>query len=430
VKLIKNKRIRNILLFFSVLGPGLITANADNDAGGIATYAAVGAAYGYKMLWGLILITISLGIVQEMCARMGAVTGKGLSDLIRENFGVKMTLFAMVTLLIANITTTIADFAGIAAAGEMIIGGMVPGLGGGFPIKYIVVPIMAFLLWLLIIKGSYKSVEKVFLALSLVFISYVISGIVVKPDWGLVARNTFIPTFDWKDSKFVLLFIGTIGTTITPWMQFFLQSSVVDKGIDVKNYKYERAETLFGALVTDFVSFFIIVSTAAAIYYKVGPTDIKTASDAAMALQPLAGNYASLIFAIGLFGASVLAASVLPLSTSYAICEAFGWESGIGKKWSEAPVFFGLYTALIIIGAGVVLFPKINLIRIMLVSQEVNGILIPVILVYMLKLINNKELMGEYVNSKIYNAIAWATVIFVIALTVLLLVLTMGGLFM
>lgn len=429
MKLMKNQRIRNILLFFSVLGPGLITANADNDAGGIATYASVGAAYGYKFLWGLILITISLGIVQEMCARMGAVTGKGLSDLIREHFGVKMTLFAMVTLLIANITTTIADFAGIAAAAELIVSDLIPGVAAGFPIKYIVIPVMALLLWLLVIKGSYKAVEKVFLALSLVFVSYVISGIMAKPDWGLVARSTFIPIFDWKDSKFILLFIGTIGTTISPWMQFFLQSSVVDKGIDVKNYKYERAEVLFGALVTDFVSFFIIVSTAAAIYYKVGPTDIQTASDAARALQPLAGKYASLIFATGLFGASVLAASVLPLSTSYAICEAFGWESGIGKKWSEARIFYGLYTALIIIGAGVVLFPNINLIKIMLVSQEVSGILIPVILIYMIKLINNRELMGEYVNSKGYNIVAWATVVFVIALTLLLLVLTMGDLF-
>lgn len=428
IKLMKNTKFRNIMLFMSVLGPGLITANADNDAGGIATYASVGAAYGYKLLWALILITISLGIVQEMCARMGAVTGKGLSDLIREHFGVKLTFFAMVTLLIANITTAIADFAGIAASAELITG-VIPGLPAGFPIKYVVVPVMAALLWLLVIKGSYKAVEKAFLALSLVFISYVISGIMAKPDWGLVAKSTFVPAFDWNDSKFILLFIGTIGTTITPWMQFFLQSSVVDKGIDAKHYKYERVEVLFGALVTDFISFFIIVSTAAAIYYTVGPKEIQTASDAARALQPLAGEYASLLFAIGLFGASVLAASVLPLSTSYAICEAFGWESGIDKKWNEAPVFFGLYTVLIIIGAGVVLFPNINLIKIMLVSQEVNGILIPVILVYMLKLINNKEIMGEYVNSKAYNIIAWTTVIFVIALTILLLISTVGGLF-
>lgn len=427
MKLMKKNKFRNIMLFLSVLGPGLITANADNDAGGIATYSSIGAAYGYKLLWGLILITISLGIVQEMCSRMGAVTGKGLSDLIRERFGVKLTFFAMVTLLIANVTTTIADFAGIAAASELI--GPALGLPAGFPIKYIVVPLMAVLLWFLVIKGSYKAVEKAFLVLSLVFIAYVISGIAAKPNWGEVIHNTFIPTFDWSDPKFILLFIGMIGTTITPWMQFFLQSSVVDKGIDVKKYKYEKIEVLFGAFVTDFVSFFIIVSTAAAIFYTVGPRDIQTAKDAAVALQPLAGNYASLLFAVGLFGASVLAASVLPLSTSYAVCEAFGWESGLDKKWSEAPVFFGLYTALIAIGAGIVLLPQIDLIKIMLVSQEVNGILIPVILIYMLKLINDKDIMGEYVNSRGYNIIAWTTVVFIVILTLLLLVLSIGGLF-
>ncbi len=417
MKPVKNGKLRNIMLFLSVLGPGLITANADNDAGGIATYAQVGAAYGYKLLWSLILITISLGIVQEMCSRMGAVTGKGLSDLIREQFGVKLTLFAMVTLLIANITNIIADFAGIAASADLLL----PGNIMGIPAKFIVVPLVAFFLWMLIIKGNYKQVEKAFLLLTLVFISYVISGVALKPDWGLILKSTFVPTFDFKDSKFILLFIGTIGTTITPWMQFFLQSSVVDKGINIKNYKYEKAEVLFGAFITDFISFFIIVSTAAVIYYRVGPREIQTAGDAAIALKPLAGNYASLLFAVGLFGASVLAASVLPLSTSYAICEAFGWESGIDKKWNEAPVFFGLYTALIAAGAGIVLLPKINLIKIMLISQEVNGILLPVILVYMLKLINNKELMGEYVNSKGYNIVAWTTVIFVIALTLLLL---------
>ena len=429
MKFMKNPKIKNVLLFLSVLGPGLITSSADNDAGGIATYASVGAAYGYKLLWGLILITISLAIVQEMCSRMGVVTGKGLSDLIREHFGVKMTLFAMVTLLIANVTTTIADFAGIAASSELIGTFTSFGLPEGFPIKYIIVPVMAVLLWLLVIKGSYKIVEKAFLVITLVFVAYVVSGIAAKPDWGMVVQNTFIPTFEWRDSKFILLFIATIGTTITPWMQFFLQSSVVDKGIDIKKYKYVRTEVLFGAFVTDFVSFFIIVSTAAAIYYQVGPRDIQTASDAAAALRPLAGNYASILFAVGLFGASVLAASVLPLSTSYAICEAFGWESGIDKKWSEAKIFYGLYTALIIIGTVVVLLPDINLIKIMLISQEVNGILIPVILIYILKLINNKELMGEYVNTRTFNIIAWTTVIFIIALTVLLLVLTIGSIF-
>lgn len=428
-KLIKNRRLANILLFLSIIGPGIITANADNDAGGITTYAYVGAAYQYKLLWGIFLITFSLAIVQEMCARMGVVTGKGLSDLIRENFGVRMTLFAMTTLLIANIFTTIAEFAGIAASLQIIR--IEPFFSNGIP-PFVSVPVMAVLIWLLVIKGSYKMVEKAFLLLSLIFIAYIFSGFLAKPDWGHVFRDMFIPSFSLEgknllaDRNYIMLFIGMIGTTITPWMQFFLQSTIVDKGLKLKHYIYEKWDVFIGAFITDFVAFFIVVSTAATLFTS-GKRTIEFASDAAVALRPVAGDYAYLLFAAGLFGASVLAACVLPLSTSYAICEAFGWESGIDNKFSEAPIFFSIYTGLIFIGAAVAMIPGINLVNIMLFSQVVNGILVPVILVFMLKLVNNRQLMGNYTNSRTFNIIAWITVIFVIVLTVVLTLSTFIG---
>lgn len=390
------------------MGPGIITASADNDAGGIATYATAGASYGYELLWMLFLMTFSLGVVQEMNARMGAVTGKGLSDLIREQFGVKMTLLAMFVLLIANTATTIAEFAGIAASMEIF------GVS-----KYISVPVAAAVIWSLVVKGSYKKVEQVFLGLCLIFITYVISGFLVHPPWGEIARQTFTPSFRFE-SHYLLVFIGTIGTTITPWMQFFIQSSVVDKGVTLKDYKYTRADVLFGAFVTSFIAFFIIVATAATLH-KAG-IQITTVKDAAVALNPLAGKMASYLFAIGLFGASMLAGTVLPLSTAYAICEAFGMESGVSKRFEEAPVFFWLYTAVIVIGAGFILIPKVSLILVMLISQDVNGILLPVILIFMLKLINNKKLMGSYTNGPIFNTIAWGTAIALIVLTALLLI--------
>ncbi len=399
---------KNLLLFLSIMGPGIITASADNDAGGIATYATAGASYGYELLWMLFLMTFSLGVVQEMNARMGAVTGKGLSDLIREQFGVKMTLLAMFVLLIANTATTIAEFAGIAASMEIF------GVS-----KYISVPVAAAVIWSLVVKGSYKKVEQVFLGLCLIFITYVISGFLVHPPWGEIARQTFTPSFRFE-SHYLLVFIGTIGTTITPWMQFFIQSSVVDKGVTLKDYKYTRADVLFGAFVTSFIAFFIIVATAATLH-KAG-IQITTVKDAAVALNPLAGKMASYLFAIGLFGASMLAGTVLPLSTAYAICEAFGMESGVSKRFEEAPVFFWLYTAVIVIGAGFILIPKVSLILVMLISQDVNGILLPVILIFMLKLINNKKLMGSYTNGPIFNTIAWGTAIALIVLTALLLI--------
>ncbi|MGE5558077.1 MAG: Nramp family divalent metal transporter [Bacillota bacterium] len=402
---------KNFLLALSIIGPGLITANADNDAGGITTYASAGALFGYSLLWGLLLITISLAIIQEMCARMGVVTGKGLSALIRENFGVKMTFFAMITLIIANLTTTIAEFAGIAAS------------LGIFKVPILVsVPCIALLIWIITTHGSYQKAERFFLILSLIYFTYIMAGFKVNPDWHQVLRSTFIPVFQWN-TGFIFMFIAMIGTTITPWMQFYLQASVVDKGIDVKYYKYEKADVFIGAFITDFVAFFIIITTAATLF-KTGGVTINTADQAARALIPLAGNYAAWLFALGLFGASLLGAFILPLSTAYAVTEAFGFENGLDKKFGDAKVFYGIITFFIVLGAGSVLFTsEKDLIKIMLISQEINGILVPVILIYMLKLTNNKEIMGEYTNSRFFNIIAWSTAIFIIILTAFLLVM-------
>jgi NRAMP (natural resistance-associated macrophage protein)-like metal ion transporter len=430
---------RAILLFLGIMGPGLITAVADNDAGGIATYSSTGASYGYEMLWMIFLITISLGIIQEMCARMGAVTGKGLSDLIRENFGVRWTAFAMLVLLVANAATTVAEFAGIAAGMELL------GVS-----RYIAVPLAAAGVWLLVVKGSYKVAEKVFLFFAIFQLAYVAAGFITpNQDWALALGSLlsfFSPIFraiGWLgqaimpahisqplqsfptpvfrlEANFILLFIATIGTTIAPWMQFYIQSSVRDKGITAEEYRYERWDVLFGAFVTDFVSFFIIITTAATLH-RAG-IRVDTAADAAIALEPLAGVYSKQLFAVGLVGAATLAASILPLSTAYAVCEAFGWESGISKGWDEARAFFGLYTAIIAIGAGMVLLPNLDLIKIMLLSQDVNGILLPVVLIFMLLLINNKRLMGRHVNGRVYNFLAWTTTVAIIILTILLLV--------
>lgn len=397
---------KRMLLLFSIIGPGLITGIADDDATGIATYASVGASYGYRMLWGLFLITISLIIVQEMAARMGAVTGKGLSALIRENFGVKMTLFAMLTLLITNLAITVADFAGAAASLEIL---NVP--------KYISVPLIALLVWMVILRGSYRKAERFFLILSLVMVSYIITAFLVKPDWGEVIRSTFVPSFSF-DRDFVMMFIAMVGTTITPWMQFYHQASVVDKGIDVKHYEYEKMDVVIGSLVSNVLAFFIIVTTAATLN-KAGIT-IDMAEDAAAALRPLAGNYASTLFAIGLFGASLIAAHIVPLSTAYAITEAFGFENGLDKTFKEAPVFYGIILFFIILGSLVIFLPSSVFIQLIIIFQVVTGILTPIILIYMIVLTNKKEVMGEYVNGRIFNAVAWVTVGFIILLTVIL----------
>jgi len=407
---------RRILIFFTVMGPGLITANADNDAGGIATYAIAGAQEGYGLLWLLLIITINLAVVQEMSARMGVVTGKGLADLIRERFGVKLTFICMMLLIVANLTTTTAEFAGVAAALELF------GVS-----RLISVPLAAGFVWVLVVKGNYKKVERVFLVFCLLYFTYVISGIMAHPPWGEVMKSMARPSFR-LDPSYINLSIALIGTTITPWMQFFLQSSVVDKGVKAENYPYTRNEVFFGAFFTDFIAFFIVVATATTLFSQ--GIRVDSAADAALALRPLAGDYAYILFALGLLNASLMAASILPLSTSYAVCEAFGWESGMDNDWGEAPQFLGLYTGFIVIGAGIVLLPGIHLFTIMLISQTVSGILLPVILVFMLIIINDREIMGEHVNGPVFNFMAWGIATLLIVLTTLLLVTTVSpGLF-
>lgn len=399
---------KRLALFFAVMGPGIITAFADNDAGGIATYAAAGAKYGYGLLFTMLVSSICLVIAQEISARTGAVTGRGLSDLIRELFGVKWTFFAMTVLLIANIGTTASEFSGIATSFEIF------GVS-----KYISVPIMAGLVWWLVVKGSYDRIEKIFLALCATFLSYVISGVIIGPPWKEVLVASITPTFA-HDADFIMMAIGVIGTTITPWGQFYVQASVVDKGITAKDYRYTFWDVMIGSFFTWLIAFFIIVATAATLY--VNHISIETAKDAALALAPLAGNYASMLFAFGLLGASMLAAFILPLSTAYAICEAFGFEHGVSKTYEEAPVFFGLYTLLIIVGAGLVLWPDLSLYNVMLTSQVVNGVLLPPILIFMVLIASDRNIMGKYANSPLYNAVSWAFTIVLIILTLLLLI--------
>lgn len=406
-----RKKWGHLLRIVGVVGPALITVNAGNDAGGIATYASIGANYGYKMLWGLLIITIALAVIQEMNARMAVVTGKGLSDLIREEFGVGWTLFAMVTLLVANIGVVMGDFAGVASSMELF----------GIP-RYISVPVMAFLVWYLVLRGTYERVEKVFLVFTLFFFAYIFSAFLAKPNWGEVGKAVITPTLE-LNRPFLLTFIGMIGTTITPYMQFYLQSSIAEKRISWKDYFYEKLDVYFSAIWGELVAFFIIISTAATLY--VAGISVDSAAEAALALKPLAGEFASLLFGLGLFGASVLATAIIPLSTTYAICEAFGWERGVNYSFREAPVFFGLYTAIIVLGAAVVLIPSLSLFKIMVVTQQVAGILSPVILIFMIKLVNNPRVMGEHVNTRLQNVIAWLMVLFIIFLT-LTLVLVQG----
>ncbi len=399
-----------IMIFLAVVGPGIITANVDNDAGGITTYSVAGAQFGYKMLWLFIPMTIALIVVQEMSARMGAVTGKGLADLIRENYGVRMTLLIMVSLLLADMGNTISEFAGVAASMEI------------FNVsKYISVPISAILIWLIVVKGTYKHVERIFLVASGLYFTYILSGAMAHPPWGTVMKELVVPNFT-ASGDYIAMVIGLIGTTIAPWMQFYIQSAVVEKGITVKEYGYSRMDVIFGCFMTDIVALFIVVACAATIF--VHGIHIETAKDAALALAPLAGRWASTLFALGLLNASVFSASILPLATAYYICEAFGVEAGIDKSWDEAPIFYWLYTLLIAVGAGVILIPGVPLISVMLWSQVVNGVLLPFILIYMLSLINRKEIMGGYVNSKGFNAIAWLTTAILIVLTLMLVVIS------
>lgn len=399
---------RRLIIILAVVGPGIIAGNAGNDAGGIATYSIVGAKEGYGLLWALVLLTVALAVIQEMSSRMGVVTGKGFGDLVREQFGVRVTLAVMALLIVANLTVTVAEFAGIAASMEMF------GVS-----KYLSVPLSAFVVWFVVVKGNYKQVERFLLAISLIYLTYVFSGIMADPPWGEVVRQIAMPDIR-LDRDYVLLFITLAGTTITPYMQFYLQSAVVDKGVRIEEYKYAKFDVYAGSLMTMFIAFFIIIATGTILH----PTgvEVDSAEAAALALQPLAGQFASHLFAIGLLNASFLAAFVLPLATAYGLSEAFGWESGISKTFREAPQFLGFYTAFIVIGAGVIMVPDLPLIKIMFFSQTVNGMLLPIVLIIMLKLVNDRELMGEYVNSKRMNIITWTTVTILILLTAVLVV--------
>ena len=400
----------HLAVFFSVIGPGFITAVVDNDAGGIYTYSQAGAKYGYLPLWTLIPITLLLIVTQEMCSRMGAVTEKGLSDLIREEFGLRTTFLMMAALVAANITNVMANFAGIASSLELF------GIS-----RYVSVPLGAMAVWLLVVKGSYERIEKVFLFACVVYISYIASGLLVGPDWKQAAIDSVRPRLIF-DTGYLSMVIGMVGTSIAPWMQFYLQAAVVEKGVTAKEYKESRIEVIVGCIVMSVIAFFIIVACAGAIYSK-QPRDIQDAADAARGLSPF-GPYASLLFGLGLFNASLFAACILPLSTSYTVCEGLGFESGVNKKFGEAPIFYWLYTLLIVVGAGVILIPGFPLVRMILLSQVINGMLLPFVLIFMTLLVNKKRVMKEWTNSAVYNTVAWAAVALMIGLTLALVAIS------
>lgn len=401
---------RNLLIFLAVVGPGIITANVDNDAGGIYTYSQAGARFGFSLLWTLIPITVALIVIQEMCARMGVVTGKGLADLIREEYGFRVTFLLMAMLLFADLGNTISEFAGLASGMEVL--GVT---------RYVAVPVGAVFVWLLVVKGSYRSVEKVFLVACVFYIAYPLSCFLAHPRWSEAMVSTLKPSFQWN-SRYLSMLIAVVGTTIAPWMQFYLQSAVVEKGIKVKNYVHSRLDVIVGCIVTDVVAFFIIVACAATIYLT-GHRDIQNAGDAAVALKPLAGHAASWLFAFGLCNASLFSASILPLATAYYVCEGLGFESGINKRVHEAPAFYALYTGLIAIGALVVIvLSESKQVPIILASQVINGILLPFVLIFMLRLVNRRDLMGQYRNSRLFNWIAWITCVVMILLTLVLAV--------
>jgi NRAMP (natural resistance-associated macrophage protein)-like metal ion transporter len=408
MKFFRSWKVR-ILFFFAVVGPGFITANVDNDANGILTYSQAGAQFGYLLLWTMIPTTIALIVVQEMCARMGAVTGKGLSDLIREEFGLRVTFLMMLGILLTNFGNVVGEFIGIAGSMGLF----------GVP-KYYSVPICALIVWLIAVKGQYKSVEKVFLAASFFYVTYIFAGVLAKPAWIEAAKATLKPPHlsVFGQGPYLYMVIGVVGTTIAPWMQFYLQASIVEKGVTRRQYKTSKLDVIVGCVFTDVVAWFIIVACAATLYVH-GLRDIRDAADAAQSLRPLAGDWAYILFALGLFNASLFAASILPLSTAYTVCEGLGLESGVERKFSEAPAFYWLYTVLIAAGGAVVLIPGLPLIKIAVFSQVVNGAVLPFVLIFMLLLINKKELMGDYVNKRTFNIIAWATTVIMILLTVL-----------
>jgi Mn2+/Fe2+ NRAMP family transporter len=408
----KPIRIR-LLLLLSVIGPGIITANVDNDAGGITTYSVAGAHFGNSLLWMLPLVAIALILIQEMSARLGVVTGKGLADLIRESLGIRATAVIIAIVVFANIANTVSEFAGVAASMEIF------GVA-----KYLSVPIAAMAVWLLIVKANYKIVERVFLIASAIYLAYIASGIMAHPNWTKVAADFVTPSFKFE-LAYVTIFVTAIGTTIAPWMQFYQQASIVDKGLKPADYAYERIDVIVGSIFAVVVAGFIIIACSSTIF--AAGKHIETAKDAALALAPLAGKYASTLFAFGLLNASVFSAAILPLSTAYVVCEAFGWESGVDKSFSQAPVFFGTYTALIAIGGAIILLPIPSLVQAMMASQTLNGVVLPVILIVMLRLINDRRLMGSYVNGRVFNILAWIMVVILIFLTIVLIGLSVMG---
>jgi Mn2+/Fe2+ NRAMP family transporter len=408
VKLQQKNFFKSILLFLAVMGPGVVTGSVDNDAGGITTYSVLGANYGYKLLWILIPSFVVLVVVQEMNARMGIVTGKGLADLIRENFGVRITLFIFLGLLLADIGNTATEFAGI--AGSMQVFGVS---------KYISVPIGALFVWILVVKGTYKSTEKIFLVFSAFLLSYVVSAILAKPDWSEVAKGMVTPSMEF-DEPTLLLVVATIGTTIAPWMQFYMQSAVIEKKLTIDEFKYERWDVVVGSIATIAVAFFIVVACGATLYPN--GVHIGEAKDAAVALKPFAGALASEVFAFGLFVASVFSATILPIATAFYVCEAFGFEAGVNKRWKEAPAFYSIFTAIMVIAVVIILIPNAPLIEITIGTQMINGVLLPVVLFSMIRLVNDKEIMGQYTNRLFNNVVGYATVCVLVVLSLLLLI--------
>lgn len=407
-RVFKNPAILSFIVFLSVMGPGIITANVDNDAGGITTYSLAGSQFGYSILWLFIPMIIALAVIQEMGVRMGIVSGKGLADLIREKIGIKLTFLMMVALLLANFGNVLAEFSGIAVSTGIF----------GVP-RFIALPAAALFVWLLVVKGTYKSVEKVFLLASSLYLSYIVAGYLANPDWGLAAKSLLMPQIS-TDPAYITMIIGMVGTTIAPWMMFYIQSSVVEKGISLKNLKYSKIDAVFGAIVVNIVAFFIVLACATTIFTT--GVEVNNVADVSKALAPLAGQYASILFAFGFLNASLFAASILPLSTAYYVCESLGFEAGVSKGFREAPIFHGLYLGLIILAVIIIMIPSVPLLSILYLSQVANGILLPFVLILMLLIINDRKIMGEYTNSRLFNYIAWATVIIVMSLSIGLLV--------
>jgi Mn2+/Fe2+ NRAMP family transporter len=407
-RVFKNPAFLSFIIFLSVMGPGIITANVDNDAGGITTYSLAGSQFGYNLLWTFIPMIIALAVIREMGVRMGIVSGKGLADLIREKVGIKFTFLMMVALLLANFGNVLAEFSGIAVSAGIF----------GVP-RFVALPVAALFVWLLVVKGNYKGVEKVFLLASSLYLSYIVAGYLAEPNWGLAAKSVLMPQITMS-TAYITMVVGMVGTTIAPWMMFYIQSSVVEKGISLKNLKYSKIDAVFGAIVVNIVAFFIVLACAATIYTN--GIQVNNVADVSNALVPLAGQYASILFAFGFLNASLFAASILPLSTAYYVCESLGFEAGVSKGFREAPVFHGLYLGLIILAVIIIMIPSVPLLTILYLSQVANGILLPFVLILMLLIINDRRVMGEYVNSRLFNIISIATVVIVMALSIILLV--------